>query len=582
MTEATEAQPTLAELGDRQVAARLGRLAGEPDPELLATTARLVQALRQGSVCIEVDDAGLRRRLAASPLVSAAGAGQAGRRPLVLRGDLLYLDRYYRQEQAIAAAVDAAARREPPAVDEAALREAVTRLFPEPAPHRQRLAALVAACRWHSILAGGPGTGKTTAVAKLLALLTAQPGAPPRIALAAPTGKAAARLQQATDAALATLDAGDVTRVGALQAVTLHRLLGARGRSQRFRYGPDNRLPYDVVVVDEASMVSLTLMATLAGALREDTRLVLVGDPDQLASVEAGAVLGDLVARPAPPGAIPPPALETLGGDDLAGLDDAGRDAALQRGVVRLSHVYRFAREIGDLADAVRRGDAEQALALLAAGGAHVEFVDADAGRPETLTAVRKDVIATGGGVHAAAAAGDAAAALAALDTHRLLCAHREGAYSVSRWNALAERWLAAAVPGYAADGPWYLGRPVLVTANDYSTGLFNGDTGVVVRTPDGARVAFEQKGAVATFAPYRIGDVQTVHALTIHRSQGSQFDAVTVLVPPSESRLLSRELLYTAITRAKTRVRVVGTADAVAAAVATPVQRASGLRIRD
>ena len=580
MTGPTEtAPPTLAELGDRQIAARLGRLAGEQDPDLLATTARLVQALRQGSVCIEVAD--LRERLAASPLVASPDAAE--RRPLVLRGDLVYLDRYYRQERTIARAVDAAARREPPAVDVARAEGAAQRLFPGAAPQRQRLAAFVAACRWQSILAGGPGTGKTTAVAKLLALLADQPGRPPHIALAAPTGKAAARLQQATVAALAALDPADAARVGEVQAITVHRLLGSRGRSQtRFRYGPENRLPHDVVVVDEASMVSLTLMARLVSALRDDTRLVLVGDPDQLASVEAGAVLGDLVARPAVPGAAAAPALSALAAADLAALDGTDRDAALHRGIVRLQHVYRFAPDIGDLAEAVRRGDVDAALGLLRAGSAHVQFVEADPARLEHLDAVQHDVMRAGRHVHTAAAAGDAAGALRALDGHRALCAHRDGPHGVTRWNALAERWLAAEIAGYGADGAWYVGRPVLVTANDYSTRLFNGDTGVVVRTSDGARVAFDRDGTVATFAPYRIGDVQTVHALTIHRSQGSQFDTVTVLVPPSESRLLSRELLYTAITRAKTRVRVVGTADAVAAAVSTPVQRASGLRIRD
>ncbi|TAM91719.1 MAG: exodeoxyribonuclease V subunit alpha, partial [Jatrophihabitans sp.] len=471
---------------------------------------------------------------------------------------------------------------DPPAADVDSLRSAADRLFPGGAGQRQRLAALVAACRWFSVLAGGPGTGKTTAVARLLALFAAQPGRPPRVALAAPTGKAKGRLQQATAAALAELDPADAARVGHVEAVTLHRLLGASPHTNRFRFGPDNRLPHDLVVVDEASMIPLTMMARLLGALRDDARLVLVGDPDQLASVEAGAVLGDLVARPAAPGAAPIPALARVAAADLDALDEDDREAALQRGVVRLREVHRFVPAIGDLADAVRRGDAEAALALLRAGGDHVEFCDLEPTPWVPIPALRADVVDAGTVLAACAAAGDARGALAAADSHRLLCAHREGPAGIAAWNTRVERWIAQAFPGYAADRPWYLGRPVLVLANDYSTGLFNGDCGVLVDGADGPRAAFERDGAVTTFAPYRVGGVQTAHALTVHRAQGSQFDAVTVLVPPPGSRLLARELLYTAITRARTRLRVVGTAEAVAAAVRTPVRRASGLRLRD
>ena len=192
--------------------------------------------------------------------------------------------------------------------------------------------------------------------------------------------------------------------------------------------------------------------------------------------------------------------------------------------------------------------------------------------------AVRTDVVDAGLALATAARRTDVPAALAALERHRVLCGHRRGPYGVARWSREIERWLAEAVPELAEHGEWYPGRPVLVTANDYDTGLYNGDTGVVVATADGPRVAFPGR---ALLAPSRLAEVATVHAMTVHRGQGSQFARVTVVLPPAESPLLTRELLYTAVTRARSFVRVVGSEAAVRAAVGRPVSRASGLRHR-
>jgi exodeoxyribonuclease V alpha subunit len=397
-------------------------------------------------------------------------------------------------------------------------------------------------------------------VAKVLAMLGDQPGRPPRIALAAPTGKAAARLSEALADARNRLDPEDVARVADLSAVTLHRLLGWLPSSRgRFRHHADNRLPYDVVVVDEMSMVSLTLMARLLEAVRPDARLVLVGDPDQLSSVEAGAVLADITG-----------ALATT----------APRTASP---VVRLQRTWRYGGAIEDLARAVRAEDPDAAIEVLRRGAEDVVFVETDLSpaRPAGVEPLAAAVADAGSALRSAAAAGDVLAALAALDRHRLLCAHRHGPFGVSRWSTEAERWLAEAVPGYGEDGEWYLGRPLLVTVNDYDLNLFNGDTGVVVAVGGGVRAAFGRGSSPLLISPVRLDAVQTTHAMTVHRAQGSQFDVVSFVLPPPESPLLTRELLYTAVTRASRRVQVFGSEEAVRRAVRRPANRASGLRGR-
>jgi exodeoxyribonuclease V alpha subunit len=593
---------------DVHVAVRLGHLAGEADETVQLAVALTVRALRAGSVCLDVaaaqattaveeadpdgldalgwpDTQGWLAALRESPLV-AAGPGGDPDRPLRLVGTLLYLDRYWRQEQRIATVLDGAGRRPVPSVDGARLTAALDRLFDRPGragSDRQRLAAAVAAHRWVSVLAGGPGTGKTTTVAKLLAVLQDQAGGTLRIALAAPTAVAAARLTFAARALARGFGAEDRDRLGDdLEASTLHRLLGRRPDSRtRFRHDADNRLPFDVIVVDEASMVSLTMMSRLLDALRPDCRLVLVGDPDQLASVEAGAVLGDLVMRDAPADAATAAAervIAELVPADVSGLDTEER-AALSRGVVRLEEVHRFSGAIQSLAEAVRSGEPERVLAVLdelPGQDDAIELVEADG-----LAGLREDVVRTGVAVHRASVEGNGDLALRELAGHRLLCAHRQGPFGVSHWSDLAEQWLRAAVPGYSTGGRWYLGRPLLVTSNDYQLRLFNGDTGVVVDVAGQPRAAFLRNEAIDLLAPGRLPDVQTVHAMSVHRSQGSQFERVSLVLPPAESPLLTRELVYTGLTRARKHVRIVGTREALLAAVQRPVVRASGLRTR-
>lgn len=627
---------------DVHVATRLGRLTHEADERVLLAVALAVRAVRAGSVCVRLDDldalavpegedarpgtaeqmdvrpgapaetgalpwpdlAAWVAAVTASPLVAVGVDGPANRPARWVDGRL-YLDRYWRDELLVRRHTEA--RLAAPFDRYAAERlEAVARrLFPADADDRQREAARTAVRGRLTVLTGGPGTGKTTTVARILAVLQEVAGPGLRIALAAPTGKAAARLQEAVRDVVASLDPADRDRVGTPEATTVHRLLGWKaGSTTRFAHDADHHLPHDVVVVDETSMVSLPLMARLLEALRPEARLLLVGDPDQLASVEAGAVLGDLVA------------------------------SAPGSGVVRLTTVHRqeSGSRILPLAAAIRDGDADAALAVLRDGGTSVELVEAAADRltDAEVRAVRRDAEDAGVELVAAAREGDAARALRALDAHRLMLAHRRGPAGVSHWAALVEAWVAAAVAvkdaaaavaakdaaaargaasgGGAASrdggrasrdggaavrggaapsrdrraaggGLWYPGRPLLVTANDRDTGLYNGDTGVVVAEGDDVIAVFGDPDDPLRVRPHRLPPVETVHAMTVHRGQGSQFRKVSLILPPAGSPLLTRELLYTAVTRARESVRVVGTEDAVRKAVETPVRRASGLR---
>ncbi|WP_454196635.1 exodeoxyribonuclease V subunit alpha [Nocardia sp. Marseille-Q1738] len=602
---------------DVHVALRLGRLGRESSEEVLFAAALAVRAVRSGSVCLElrrmreigVDadetwDAGIDpatlpwpeiaavvAALRVSPLVCGGPAGPL--RPLRLvesqgpgdSGPLLYLDRYYRQEQTIRRVLTERSAQHP-AVDPRIVRRELDRLFDAPAgaaPDRQRLAAALAATHWTTVVAGGPGTGKTHTIARIIALLVAHRKAEPklpalRIALAAPTGKAAARLQEAVREQADSLGLPDLT------AATLHRLLGwQRGRGTRFRHHEFNRLPYDVIVVDETSMVSLTMMSRLLAALRPDTRLILVGDPDQLASVDAGAVLADLVAGPV--ATTPNPVLDQiLGPETPAAADHSEALTALERtrlrgGIVRLTRGRRFGGRIADLAVAVRAGDADAALELLRTGGDELSLA-----APDDLTAVRADVVRAAGAVTGAALDGDAAGALSALESHRLLCAHRQGPFGVERWDRMAAEWAAAGGAGPDAyQAPWYAGQPLLVTANDHEARIYNGDTGVVVRMPDGSLRAALQRGSEPYLVhPTQFPAVVTVFAMTIHRSQGSQYDTVSIVLPEPESTLLTRELLYTAITRARRHVRIIGTDESIRAGIARRVLRASGLSRRE
>ncbi|GAA2047679.1 exodeoxyribonuclease V subunit alpha [Williamsia deligens] len=574
-------------VADAQVAHRLVRLVGGVDATLELVVALTVRALRAGSVCVDLarlpdippdrdapDDVDIAAlpwpdpdstvdALRTSPLVTPEPGTLAPLR-MVRTGDgdvLLYLDKYHRQESRVREVLAARAA-DPPTVDETAVEEHLRRLFPESdgeGPDLQALAARAAATHRTTVLAGGPGTGKTHTIARIVALLEQIEGPGLRVGLCAPTGRAAAALQ-------AAVSAQPDLALPPVRAVTINRLLGPLPGGRRFRHTAAHRLPYDVVIVDEASMVSLTMMFHLLDALRPATRLILVGDPDQLASVDAGAVLADLV--------------HGVTGDP-ASSDDTRAPIGQSGAMVALRRRRRFGSTIGALADAVRAGDADEVIAR----------VDAAAAAPDTppIRLVSEkgpqsdDVLtATTAWVHSlteAAQAGDAADALAALTAHRVLCAHRRGPAGVARWAALVT---AAAGVDDNPSRPWFPGRPVLVTETDRRTGLFNGDAGVVVRIEGEVAVAFPGVDAhdpPRLIRPQGLRGVVSAYATTIHRSQGSQYRGVTVVIPPARSALLTRELLYTAITRATDDVTLVGEPGDLRAGVERAVLRASGLR---
>jgi len=594
---------------DVHVAQRVAALGGESDEAVLLALALTVRSTRQGSVVLDlataeastsVDiDVDLEAEGAATPAdvplawpqdwVARCAASSLVGGPLRLHGSRMWLSRYWDQESLVADELLTRCDVAPDDLDVDVLRNGLGRLF-APEDTDQRTAAAVCALARVSVLAGGPGTGKTTTVSRLLALLREQ-HPDWRIALAAPTGKAAARLEEAVRSSTSELPPEDRARLGELAATTLHRLLGWRPEARtRFRHDRANRLPYEVVVVDETSMVSLTMMARLLEALRPSTRLLLVGDPDQLASVEAGAVLGDLVETPTPGGRTPQreSALQTLlpTGTAAQVIDSPG--ARVRDGVATLMVNHRFPAESGIalLAAVVKNGDGSAALEVLQdLNVTDVELLPlADNTFPAEaqIAAVRSEVQRAGAALHAAAAAGDARAALAALDAHRLLCAHRRGPRGVSYWSSLMTRWLSDVQPvALRADGH-YVGEPLLVMTNDYEIGLYNGDTGVVYDDKArGLTAAFGRGGDPILVPLVRLGVVTRLHAMTVHRSQGSQFDVVTVVLPPASSPLGTRGTLYTATTRAVSKVRLIGSPDALAAACARPAARATGLAAR-
>jgi len=598
----------LLSTSDIHVALRLSRLGAIDDDVVALGAAFAARAPRLGNVCVDLatihatadadtevpadlgalpwpDPATWVRHLVASPVVGVD-------RPLHVEGSTLYLDRLWADECLVAAELGDRSDGPAAGVDVELLTSGLEELFAHDDDPEQRMAAATAVLRRLSVIAGGPGTGKTTTVARVLALLEAQAIAmgerPPLVALAAPTGKAAARLEdavrQGADAIVIDQDRRD--HLQALAGKTIHRLLGFNpGNRTRFRHNRLNRLPHDVVVVDETSMVSLSLMARLLEAVRPDARLILVGDPEQLASVEAGAVLGDIVGPAALGPCMPPTARRMLAEVTGRPVPGGGDEKAppFGAGIVVLRHVHRHGGAIAALALAIRQGDADEAMVILRAGDSNVEWIptdEVDAVPTDGLGEVRRLAVDTGRAVIAAARAGQARQAIDALGSFRLLCGHRRGPEGVATWMEHIENWLRSDVEGFTTGADWYVGRPLIVTQNDYGLDLYNGDTGVVVTSEDGRPVAaFERRGTIAEVSPTRLAAVDTVYAMTVHKSQGSQYQAVAFLVPGQDSRILTRELLYTAVTRARERLILVGPEVSIRAAIARPITRASGLR---
>ncbi|WP_248738397.1 exodeoxyribonuclease V subunit alpha [Pseudomonas sp. MWU12-2029] len=565
--------------------------------------------------------------LAGSPLVAlAADDSESARQcPLVLSGKRLYLRRYWAYERRIDTALrQRLAEHEPTPGD---LSQRLDELFGTAKKTGvidwQKLACALATRGAFSIVTGGPGTGKTTTVVRLLALLQApavEAGQPLRIRLAAPTGKAAARLTESISQQVQSLEvADDVREKIPSEVTTVHRLLGSRPGTRHFRHHAGNRLPLDVLVVDEASMIDLEMMANLLDALPSHARLVLLGDKDQLASVEAGAVLGDL-CRDAEAGWYSPQTrqwLESVSGESLqdAGLhEDTDGTHPLAQQVVMLRHSRRFGEGsgIGQLARRVNQQRPDEARHLLAARshddvyslalkGEHdhaLERLVLDGhgegphGYRHYLSVLRNQRPPVGAPLENPGWLDWARAVLQAFDTFQLLCAVRKGPWGVEGLNLrITEALFKARL--IDSDQQWYEGRPVLMTRNDYGLGLMNGDIGIALKLPerDGPnagepvlRVAFPRndgRGGVRFVLPSRLNDVETVYAMTVHKSQGSEFAHTALILPDALNPVLTKELIYTGITRAKHWFTLIEPrAGVFEEAVQRKVKRLSGLML--
>jgi exodeoxyribonuclease V alpha subunit len=497
----------------------------------------------QGHSCVKIDD-DARALLLASGLVAATPDSQAKPLPLVIEQDRLYLHRYWNYENRLATQIKAMTQVEHPAGQLGAM---LDRYFEaSDKTDHQREAARMAARQSFCIITGGPGTGKTFTVVKILALLQELAEQPLHIALAAPTGKAAMRLQESIGSSKEKLPCSEAIKSRIPETVTtLHRLLGAMPPSPYFRHHAEKPLVHDLIVVDEASMVDLALMSKLVDALKPGARLILLGDKDQLASVESGAVLADLAMA-----------------------------EALQNNVYALKKSHRFGGAIKKLADAVNLQQDQLAWQILSDGkGSAVQCLKEDL--IDYIAAQQEDYL------QLIKAGAEFDRVMQAFSRFQVLCSNRQGKNSVADINYRVEQKLAEH-KRINLSGLWYLGRPVMVTQNNPSLNLYNGDIGICM--PDslsaGKLMVYFQRpdGSIKKYLPARVPPCETVFAMTIHKSQGSEFDEVLIVLPEAINPVLTKELLYTAITRAKKTIKVVAAEAIFTEAIRQKIERITGL----
>ncbi len=530
----------------RHFAAFLGERAGlkrEEKSWFVALLEKLVLVMNEGNSCLLLS-AEEREKLTANTLVGAVTGAedeQLPQLPLILYGKRLYLHKYFSYERELAARIRNMEHGKPRDLGDCHATQPATSSKDDGADLQDQAVSLAAQCTL-AIISGGPGTGKTTTAAKIIARLLELYEGECRIALAAPTGKAAIRLQQSLENVRSSLF-GDRDIPGfPEQATTLHRLLGVRSNSTYFRHNSENPLDVDVVVIDEASMIDLAMISKLVAALRAGTRLILLGDKDQLASVESGAVLADLIE-------------------------------SLPDNAVILQKTYRFNAAIQNLAQTINDGNGERAFTLLRTNQDNTLFIrdncvfsDLERGYKRYFEAVQRRQY------------GEYHRVFQSFDQFRVLCASRAGRFGVVAVNRVLENALRKELGSY---GAWYAGRPVIITRNDYHHGLFNGDVGICLEDEQGVlRVWFPVgSGSWKMLFPAMLPAHESSFAITVHKSQGSEFAEVALVFPEEEMRHLVRELVYTGITRAKERACVYAEKERFVAAVCRKTERGSGLK---
>ncbi len=581
---------------DRAFAQMVNRISEGDDPWVAVAAGLVSRSAANGDVCLDLDaitangiptaDAGVQlplpiplKQWTARLLASSVVGCPFDNTPMILDSNRLYLQRYWNYEHGVAQAILDRCRQPPPAIDPAILKNAFASDVWQGDPD-QRRAVNASMCQRFTVISGGPGTGKTTTVAQIILHLnrTAATGKVPRIELAAPTGKAAARMQEALDSGFEKLfhnPMADPIPGLRLEARTLHRLLGAVPGSIQCRHNRHHPIPADVVIVDEASMIDLALMAKLMEAVSSETRLILVGDKDQLASVEAGSVLGDICAG------LPD---SSKGKRRQTGPD--GKENRLSNHIVILHKSYRFRAESGidELGRAINGGDGRQALTLLDNSKmSHICLnpVSDIQGLEKALEKKVIDCIAPAFEIQ------DPQRALTQLNALKILSPVRKGPYGVIELNRMVEsvlKRIGVIDTNIGRDALWYPGRPVIIQRNDYHQNLFNGDVGIAmpgqvrgirrldVMFPDG-------KGGIKTISQEQLPPHETVYAMTVHKSQGTEFNGVLLVLPDKDVPVVTRELIYTAVTRARHNVEIWGRRTIFLEGVRRRIQRASGLR---
>lgn len=588
---------------DIQFGRFMERLSGKPDPDLFLAAALTSSLRNQGHICADLS---LRAGKLVSPVSSGiqkypelslwlkhlkktSVVGTPGDfYPLILDGNLLYLFRYWDYEKKVTDSIRERLSSQPAKRSNPGIKSGLERLFPNNNKKEvdwQKVAALVSLLKKFCVISGGPGTGKTRTVARILALFLEQAGSErKRIFLGAPTGKAAARLEEAVNEAKAGLPCAEAIKAAIPEeAFTIHRLLGAIPHLSTFRFNAQNPLAADLVIIDEASMVDLALFAKLIQAIPLSANLILLGDKDQLSSVEAGAILGDIcdTGNTHHYSSALTEDVKKIGGENISSNMALGEKPGIQDSLVQLQKSYRFGETsgIGALSRAVNDGEFDRIMTLLKAGpysDIHWQVLPG----PDRLAMHLKERILQGFSAYFREE--DPVKAFDLFNRFRILSPLREGPFGVRNLNLLVEALLRK--EGLIRqDNRWYFGRPIMILRNDYTLKLFNGDVGLILPDPslDHQPRAFfpSPDGTVRKYLPLRLPEHETVFVMTVHKSQGSEFEEILLLLPDKMSPVLTRELIYTGLTRAKQRVEIWGREEIFKIAVNRRIERTSGLR---